>query len=237
MTEPILGVAVGTYFATRAKAADETPNAAAMRHLIWALKDNRNPPIEAHLIAHPRHPRGPTWVDRGSAPAYLGAIASHRRAKILSSLDLDATRTVLVPVPSSVATSADLLSCRWPARELAYALQGAGLGKVAILVAQRARRVSKTTAKSPRSIAEMAAGFMTVGPKPTGHVLLVDDVVTTGVSLLAMASALGRARDLRAFVAGLTSAVPVSDAYTPRRFEVEERDDVARLRSPAPSKR
>lgn len=237
MTEPIVGVAVGTYYATGAAAATKTPNAEAMRHLIWALKDNREPPIEAHLIAHPSHPRGPTWVDRDSAPAYLGAIASHRRARILASLELDPERTLLIPVPSSEATSRTLRSCRWPARKLAYALQGAGLGKVVIAVVQRTRRVAKTAAKEPRTIAEIAAGFEPVGVRPVGPLLLVDDVVTTGKSLLAMAQVLGRSRGVRAFVAGLTSANAVTDAYLPRRFEVEVAEDVIRMHSPAPPRR
>jgi len=40
----IRGLALGTYYAAGASAARETPNASAMRGLVYAVKDNREPP-------------------------------------------------------------------------------------------------------------------------------------------------------------------------------------------------
>ncbi len=61
----IRGVALGTYYAAGAHAAKATPNASAMRGLVYAVKDNRDPPNPKQLVAHPSHPSPhPVAVDR-----------------------------------------------------------------------------------------------------------------------------------------------------------------------------
>ncbi len=40
----IRGLALGTYYAAGANAARQTPNASQMRGLVYAVKDNRDPP-------------------------------------------------------------------------------------------------------------------------------------------------------------------------------------------------
>ena len=46
----IRGVALGTYYAAGANAAKETPNASSMRGVVYAIKDNRDPPNPKQMI-------------------------------------------------------------------------------------------------------------------------------------------------------------------------------------------
>jgi hypothetical protein len=50
----IRGLALGTYYATGANAARETPNASQMRGLVYAVKDNRERPNAKQPVQHPR---------------------------------------------------------------------------------------------------------------------------------------------------------------------------------------
>lgn len=93
----IRGVALGTYYAVGADAASATPNAAAMRGLIYAVKDNRTPPNRPQLIAHPRHPAGaPVLVDRRNAIEYITY-----RSRLAARFGARPDEITLVPVPSS----------------------------------------------------------------------------------------------------------------------------------------
>jgi hypothetical protein len=61
----IQGVALGTYFAAGADAARSTLNVTAMRGLVYAVKDNREPPNPKQPVHHPLHPLAkPIRVDR-----------------------------------------------------------------------------------------------------------------------------------------------------------------------------
>ncbi len=71
----IRGVALGTYYAAKAEAARSTPNVSSMRALVYAVKDNREPPNARQRVEHPGHPpRHAVEVDRTNAIAYVTAI-------------------------------------------------------------------------------------------------------------------------------------------------------------------
>jgi len=70
----IRGVALGTYYAAGANAAKATANASSMRGLVYAVKDNRDPPNPKQFVAHPLHPSPrPVAVDRTNAIEYITA--------------------------------------------------------------------------------------------------------------------------------------------------------------------
>jgi len=142
----IRGAALGTYYAAGADTAKATPNASAMRALVYAVKDNRDPPNAKQRVAHPSHPaRHAVEVDRTNAIEYVTAILGRSIAKLARFFGADDPRAItLVPVPSSTVTAATIETARFPTLRLCRALAGVGLGTVAVLAVQRAPVVAKT---------------------------------------------------------------------------------------------
>lgn len=103
------GVALGTYYAAGAQAAKATPNASAMRGLVYAVKDNRDPPNPKQFVAHPSHPSPrPVAVDRTNAIEYVTAILGRRIANLAKFFGARDPRAILrgfvrtpTPVPKS----------------------------------------------------------------------------------------------------------------------------------------
>jgi predicted amidophosphoribosyltransferase len=95
---------------------------------------------------------------------------------------------VLVPVPGSSPESCDT----WVAANLAEALVREGLGSIAWPGLRRVRAVRKsaTAARGARPSVELhyASFYMECPPRPFDSVVLVDDVVTKGRTLLAAAA-------------------------------------------------
>lgn len=215
---------MGTYYAAGADAAKATPNAKAMRGLVYAVKDNREPPIPKQLVEHPSHPsRRPVFVDRSNAIEYVTAILGKDIAKLTRFFGARDPRAIaLVPVPSSEVTAATVETARFPTLRLCRALAGVGLGTVAVLALQRERVVAKTKG-ARRSAEEILRGFArTPAPIPRPDVfVLVDDNVQRGNSVVALDRLLGAGCATAVFAVAITDAKAADDALKPRRFTIE----------------
>jgi len=227
----IRGLALGTYYAAGANAASSTPNASAMRGLVYAVKDNREPPNKSQAIAHPLHPSGhAVMVDRSNAIEYVTAMLARRITQLATFFGVDDPRQVtLVPVPSSEVTATTIETARFRTLRLCRALAGVGLGTVEVLAVQAVPVVSKT--KGPRRTADqILAGFVrTATPIPRSEVIvLVDDNVQSGNSIAALDRLLGGTRTTSAFAVAVTDAQACKDAVKHRRFTVEY-DEAAKV--------
>jgi predicted amidophosphoribosyltransferase len=228
----IRGLALGTYYAAGANAAKETPNASAMRGLVYAVKDNRDPPNPKQLINHPLHPAGRAiTVDRTNAIEYVTAMLANRIAKLTKFFGTEDPRAItLVPVPSSEVTATTIESTRFRTLRLCRALAGVGLGTVEVLAVQRKPVVAKTKG-SRRTANEILAGFTrTATPIPRATtIVLVDDNVQSGKSIAALDRLLGASRPTYAFAVAVTDSQPSADALKARGFTIEYDDEDAAL--------
>lgn len=225
----IRGVALGTYYAAGATAAKATPNASQMRGLVYAVKDNRDPPNAKQLIAHPLHPSPqPVPVDRTNAIEYVTAMLAHRIARLTAFFGADDPRGItLVPVPSSEVTASTIETARFRTLRLGRALAGVGLGTVAVLAVQREKVLPKTKGLR-RTADQILDGFVRTSiamPRST-VVVLVDDNVHSGRSLAALDRLLGASRPTSAFAVAVTDARESKDALKARGFTIEY-DDTA----------
>lgn len=221
MTRTIKGVALGTYYAKGAAAAAATPDSSPMRGLVYAVKNNREPPNPPQNVDHPYHPaRSPVRVDRNNAIAYVTAIVAQLRSRLMTYFDVeDAADITLVPVPSSEVTAATIETARFPTLRLCRALAGAGLGSVAVLAVQR-RPVEPRTHGNQRDADETLTNLVrTSAPLPRGGTLvLVDDNVRSGASIVALDTLVGATRLTTAFAVAVTDSKPCGNAFRPRRF-------------------
>jgi hypothetical protein len=192
-----------------------------MRGLVYAVKNNREPPNRPQPIAHPYHPsRDDVRVDRDSAIPYVTAIVCQLRSSLLTYYGIDdPTAITLVPVPSSSVTLSTIETDRFPTLRLCRALGGAGLGTVAVLAVQR-QPVEPRTRGNLRDVAETLANLVrTPAPMPRQRTLmLVDDNVRSGASIVALDMLLGSTATTLAFGIAITDADPCDDALRPRRF-------------------
>jgi predicted amidophosphoribosyltransferase len=231
----IKGVALGTYFAKGAEAARDTPNSNAMRGLVYAVKDNREPPNPAQAVQHPLHPLARAIrVNRDNAIEYVTAMLAKRIAKLSKFWGADDPRAVaLVPVPSSQVTVSTIHTARFRTLRLCNALAGVGLGTVSILAVQRKPIVSKTQQPqgTRRSVEQVLSGLTrTPVPIPRAQtIVLVDDNVQSGNSLVALDQLLDVARPTCAFAVAVTDSQPCSDALAFRTFSVSYEDKVRPL--------
>jgi len=220
----IRGIALGTYFAAGADAAKATPNSSQMRGLVYAVKDNREPPNKKQLVDHPLHPaRRPIFVDRTNAIEYVTAMLANRVPRLAKFFGADDPRSItLVPVPSSEVTATTIETARFRTLRLCRALAGVGFGNVAVLATQRERVVPKTRGMR-RSADEILRGLIrTAIPMPRSTtIVLVDDNVQSGKSIATVDRILGGARETCAFAVAVTDAQKCSDALQPRRFTIE----------------
>jgi hypothetical protein len=117
-----------------------------MRGLVYAVKDNREPPNPKQLVNHPRHPAGrPIAVDHTNAIEYVSAIIAKRLGALTNSFGVDdPSKLILVPVPSSEVTATTIETARFRTLRLCRALAGAGLGAVTVLAVQRKPVLAKT---------------------------------------------------------------------------------------------
>ncbi|HET9621464.1 MAG TPA: hypothetical protein VFP84_08870 [Kofleriaceae bacterium] len=219
----VRGVALGTYYAKGAVAGRETPSASAMRGLVYAVKDNREPPNPPQLIAHPSHPSSRAIaVDRTNALAYVTAILARKVNWLVKFFGADDPRAVtLVPVPSSTVTASTIETTRFPTLRLCRALAGVGLGTTVVAAVQRVPVPAKTQG-ARRSADEILAGFVrTPVPIPRSSVIvLVDDNVQSGNSLAALDRLLGASRPTSAFAVAVTDARPCKHALKGRSFTI-----------------
>jgi hypothetical protein len=228
----VAGLALGTYYAAGAEAARQTPNASPMRGLVYAVKDNRDPPNAPQAIAHPLHPaRGAVMVDRDNAIDYVAAMFA-KRIELLAKFfgAKDPQEVALVPVPSSSVTATTIETARFRTLRLCRSLAGAGLGTVAVLAVQERAVVPKTEG-GRRTASEILRGLTrTPTPIPRAQVIvLVDDNVQSGASIAAMDTLLGGSRQTCAFAVAVTDAQPCPDAMQRRRFYVDYDDEAPDL--------
>lgn len=220
----IRGLALGTYFAAGADAAKATPNVSQMRGLVYAVKDNRDPPNAKQLVDHPLHPaRRPIAVDRTNAIEYVTAMLANRIPRLTKFFGAeDPAAITLVPVPSSEVTASTIETARFRTLRLCRALAGVGLGTVAVLATQRERVVPKTKGVRRRAD-EILRGFVrTATPIPRSTtIVLVDDNVQSGKSIAALDRLLGALRPTCAFAVAVTDAQKCTDALKPRAFTIE----------------
>lgn len=224
----IRGLALGSYFAAGADAAKATPNASQMRGLVYAVKDNRDPPNARQPVDHPLHPAGRSIaVDRTNAIEYVTAMLANRIPRLTKFFGAsDPAAITLVPVPSSEVTASTIETARFRTLRLSRALAGVGLGNVAILATQRERIVAKTKGVR-RSAEQILRGFTrTTTPIPRSTtIVLVDDNVQSGKTIAALDRLLGGSRPTFAFAVAVTDAQKCTDALKPRTFTVEYDDE------------
>ncbi len=220
----IHGLALGSYYAKGAEAARTTPNATQMRGLVYAVKDNREPPNPKQSIQHKLHPLGrPVQVDRTNAIEYVTAMLANRIDKLTKFFKAkDPNAITLVPVPSSSVTAATIETARFRTLRLCNALAGVGFGHVAVLVVQR-KRVEGKTKGNRRTADQIYAGLArTSTPIPRSTTLvLVDDNVQSGASIAAVDKLLGASRPTAAFAVAVTDSQPYTDAAKSRTFRIE----------------
>lgn len=226
----IRGLALGTYYAKGAEAARTTPNASQMRGLVYAVKDNRDPPNPKQSIQHGLHPNDrPVQVDRTNAIEYVTAMLANRIEKLTKFFKVDDPDAItLVPVPSSAVTAATIQTARFRTLRLCNALAGVGFGHVAVLAVQR-KAVAGKTKGNRRTADEIFAGLArTSTPIPRGSTLvLVDDNVQSGASIAALDKLLGASKPTAAFAVAVTDSQQYEDAAKARTFKIEydETDD------------
>lgn len=228
----IRGLTLGTYYATGANAARETPNASAMRGLVYAVKDNREPPNPKQWVKHPLHPaKRPLQVDRSNAIEYVTAMLANRIAKLTKFFKADdPSEIILVPVPSSSVTTSTIETARFRTLRLCRALAGVGLGNVAVLAVQRKVVKAKTTGnrRTPDQLLEGFVRTTTTIPRAT-TIVLVDDNVQSGSSIAALDKLLGASRPTAAFAVAVTDSQSCTDAMKPRGFTIEYDEAAAHL--------
>jgi hypothetical protein len=194
-----------------------------MRGLVYAVKDNRQPPNPPQAVEHPFHPAPDAIrIDRHNAIEYVATIAGAMRSHLLRYFDADdASAVTLVPVPSSEVTLATQSTARFPTLRLCHALAAAGLGTVAVLALQR-RAVEPRTRGNRRDLVESRDNLIrTASALPrAGTVVLVDDNVRSGASMAALDHLLGATRACAIFAVAVTDASPCADACRPRRFSL-----------------
>lgn len=220
----IQGLALGTYYAKGADAARDTPNASAMRGLVYAVKDNREPPNPKQWINHPLHPAGrPVQVDRTNAIEYVTAMLATRIPKLTKFFKADdPTAITLVPVPSSEVTASTIDTARFRTLRLCRALAGVGFGRVAILAVQRKPVGAKT--KGNRRTADQILQGLTRTPATIPRsttIVIVDDNVQSGSSIAAVDKLLGASRPTAAFAVSVTDSISYADATKARSFTIE----------------
>ncbi len=220
----IRGLELGTYYAKGAEAARATPNASQMRGLVYAVKDNREPPNSKQSIQHRLHPLDrPVQVDRTNAIEYVTAMLANRIDKLTRFLKVeDPDAITLIPVPSSSVTARTIETARFRTLRLYNALAGVGFGHVAVLAAQR-KPIEGKTEGNRRTANQIFAGLArTSTPIPRGSTLvLVDDNVQSGASIAALDKLLGASRPTAAFAVAVTDSQPYTDAAKTRKFEIE----------------
>jgi hypothetical protein len=218
------GIALGTYYAKGAAAGHDSPHASAMRGLVYAVKDNRDPPNPPQRIAHPGHPSSlAIAVDRTNAIEYVTAILARKIGWLVRFFGADDPRAVtLIPVPSSMVTASTIETARFPTLRLCRALAGVGLGTPVVAAVQRAA-VQPKTQGARRSADEILAGFVrTASAIPRSSVIvLVDDNVQSGSSLVALDRLLASSRPTSAFAVAVTDAQPCKHALKGRSFTIE----------------
>ena len=228
----IRGLALGTYYAAGANAARQTPNAAQMRGLVYAVKDNRDPPNPKQWVQHPLHPAGrAVQVDRTNAIEYVTAMLANRiprLTKFFKAEDPDAI--TLVPVPSSEVTASTIETARFRTLRLCRALAGVGFGRVAVLAVQRKPVVAKTKGhrRTADQIREGLVRTTMAIPRAT-TIVLVDDNVQSGSSIAALDKLLGASRPTAAFAVAVTDSREYADATKARRFTIEYDEDATSL--------
>lgn len=228
----IRGLALGTYYAAGANAARETPNASGMRGLVYAVKDNREPPNPKQWIQHPLHPaKRPVQVDRSNAIEYVTAMLANRIDKLTTFFEADDPSTItLVPVPSSEVTASTIETARFRTLRLCRALAGVGFGRVAVLAVQRKLVVPKTKGQRRTADQIFEALVRTSTPIPRGTTLvLVDDNVQSGSSIAALDKLLGASRPTAAFAVAVTDSQPCANATKARGFTIEYDETSASL--------
>ena len=205
----IRGLALGTYYAAGASAARQTLNASQMRGLVYAVKDNREPPNPKQWVNHALHPAGrAVQVDRTNAIEYVTAMLANRIPKLTKFFKAgDPGAITLVPVPSSEVTVATIETARFRTLRLCRALAGVGFGGVAVLAVQRKPVVAKTKGLR-RTADQIFEGLIRTSaaiPRSTTFVV-VDDNVQSGSSIAALDKLLGASRATAAFAVAVTDS-------------------------------
>jgi hypothetical protein len=138
----------------------------------------------------------PWWLPRYAGFVFQASLTDPRLAALF------ARGTLLVPIPGSNPWDGDAL---WPALELAIALGEVGLGLPVWTGLRRHTRVRKS-ATAPSgwrpSVRQHYESFSVRSPVPVSRLVLVDDVITKGRTLLAAAARLQAEMpqaDIRAF--------------------------------------
>jgi predicted amidophosphoribosyltransferase len=186
------------------------PSVAAPRRVPWGFP----PTVAAGPYAGPVRPAVVAFKDRGRAElvAPLGtALALAVTALVTATGE---SPVVLVPVPSSSAAlrARGRDHVRELARRAAAELHGAGVAvEVARVLVRRGRVRDSAGLAAHERRANLAGSFAVRGRPPSGLLVVVDDVVTSGATLTEAALALSAARP------GGSPVLAAVVAATPRR--------------------
>jgi hypothetical protein len=190
--------ALGTYYTNNGVSSGPT-DAWDLRCLVYWMKGKR--PTSVVDVKHPWVPDARRISCQAEAVEFAADAFGAKYKKTPG--------VTLVPVPSSEVTEATLGNARWGSLAFANALAERGFGRVCIAAVN-----SHPTESGQTRDFSTIRGNLQIMDRPTGQILFVDDTVTHGGSLMAIADLIG-VTAAYAFVVGATSSTQRASALLP----------------------
>ncbi len=209
------GYSIGSYYKLGSPQAGL--NANPMRGLVYLVTNQRKEPIPS-TIQHPMHPSNSMMrlETPPSAYAYVADIISVLGRDVRSALGITRPNIALVPVPAANIVRNNRMTDRWPARELANALERLGFGKVRqCFVHKEPTRPRFSYEEDPAH--EIAPNLVNIGrPLPSEVVVYVDELVLSGDRIVALDQALNQPAGAGVITTAFADEKAKHDAYRAR---------------------